>query len=227
MKENGCVLLDARALFTETLLVKAAFFPLADKSYRAMAQMKKLQPEMMKLRERYEDDKVRMNQELMALYKKEKVNPISGCLPIVIQIPVFFALYKVLFVTIEMRHAPFYGWIHDLSAPDPTTLFNLFGLIPWTPPAFLMIGVWPIVMGITMFLQMQLNPAPTDPTQQAVFKFMPLIFIFTMSQLMIAHRIQILPVIRIITQSVLIILHSQARGTMPMLIDPIHPMPIA
>jgi YidC/Oxa1 family membrane protein insertase len=143
-----------------------------------MAQMKKLQPEMMKLRERYEDDKVRMNQELMALYKKEKVNPVSGCLPIVIQIPVFFALYKVLFVTIEMRHAPFFGWIQDLSAPDPTSIFNLFGLLPFTPPQMLMIGIWPLIMGFTMWLQTKLNPQPTDPIQAKVMQFLPLMFIF-------------------------------------------------
>jgi YidC/Oxa1 family membrane protein insertase len=166
------------AILVLTLVVKAFFFPLADKSYRAMAQMKKLQPEMMKLRERYEDDKVRMNQELMALYKKEKVNPVSGCLPIVIQIPVFFALYKVLFVTIEMRHAPFFGWIQDLSAPDPTSIFNLFGLLPFTPPQMLMIGIWPLIMGFTMWLQTKLNPQPTDPIQAKVMQFLPLMFIF-------------------------------------------------
>ena len=166
------------AILVLTLLVKALFFPLADRSYRAMAQMKKLQPEMVKLRERFGDDKVRMNQELMALYKKEKVNPVSGCLPILLQIPVFFSLYKVLFVTIEMRHAPFFGWIHDLSAPDPTTLFNLFGLLPFTPPQMLMIGVWPLIMGFTMWLQTKLNPQPTDPIQAKVMQFLPLMFIF-------------------------------------------------
>jgi YidC/Oxa1 family membrane protein insertase len=166
------------AILVLTLLVKALFFPLADKSYRAMAQMKKLQPQMMKLREQFEDDKVRMNQELMALYKKEKVNPVSGCLPIVIQIPVFFALYKVLFVTIEMRHAPFFGWIQDLSAPDPTSVFNLFGLLPFTPPQMLMIGIWPLIMGFTMWLQTKLNPQPTDPVQAKVMQFLPVMFIF-------------------------------------------------
>lgn len=166
------------AILILTLVVKAFFFPLADKSYRSMAQMKKLQPEMMKLKERFGDDKVRMNQELMALYKKEKVNPISGCLPIVIQIPVFFALYKVLFVTIEMRHAPFFGWIRDLSAPDPTSIFNLFGLLPFTPPQMLMIGVWPLIMGLTMWLQMKLNPQPTDPIQAKVMQFLPVMFTF-------------------------------------------------
>jgi YidC/Oxa1 family membrane protein insertase len=166
------------AILILTLLVKAAFFPLADKSYRSMAQMKKLQPKMTELREKYGEDKVRMNQELMNLYKTEKVNPVSGCLPIVIQIPVFFSLYKVLFVTIEMRHAPFFGWIHDLSAPDPTSFANLFGLLPFSPPHALMIGVWPLIMGLTMFLQTKLNPQPTDPTQAKVMQFLPLMFIF-------------------------------------------------
>ena len=166
------------AILLLTLLVKILFFPLANKSYRAMSQMKKLQPEMMALRERYGDDKMKMNQELMALYKREKVNPMSGCLPIIVQIPVFFALYKVLFVNIEMRHAPFFGWIQDLSAPDPTTIFNLFGLIPWDPPHFLMIGVWPLLMGITMFLQTKLNPQPADPVQAKVMLFLPVMFTF-------------------------------------------------
>ncbi|MEM7022632.1 MAG: membrane protein insertase YidC, partial [Pseudomonadota bacterium] len=148
------------AILLLTLHVKIIFYPLANKSYRAMSKMKKLQPEMMRLREQYGDDKMRMNQELMALYKKEKANPMSGCLPILVQIPVFFALYKVLFVSIEMRHAPFFGWIQDLSAPDPTSIFNLFGLLPFDPPSFLMIGVWPLLMGATMFLQQKLNPQP-------------------------------------------------------------------
>src|SRR5438552_4516961 len=136
-----------------------------------MAKMKALQPQMQGVRERYPDDKVKQQQEMMELYKKEKINPLAGCLPIVIQIPVFFSLYKVLFITIEMRHAPFFGWIKDLSAPDPTTVFNLFGLIPWDPSQvpfighFLLLGVWPVIMGVTMWLQMQLNPAPPDPTQ--------------------------------------------------------------
>jgi YidC/Oxa1 family membrane protein insertase len=166
------------AILLLTLLVKLLFFPLANKSYRAMSKMKKLQPEMMRLREQYGDDKMRMNQELMALYKKEKVNPMSGCLPVVVQIPVFFALYKVLFVSIEMRHAPFFGWIRDLSAPDPTSIFNLFGLAPWDPPAFLMIGIWPLVMGATMLLQTKLNPQPADPVQAKVMMLLPLMFIF-------------------------------------------------
>ncbi len=166
------------AILILTLIVKALFFPLANKSYKAMSQMKKLQPEMMKLRERYGDDRAKMNQELMALYKREKVNPVSGCLPILVQIPVFFALYKVLFVSIEMRHAPFYGWIQDLSAPDPTTIFNFFGLLPFDPPSFLMIGVWPLLMGVTMFLQTKLNPQPADPMQARIMLLLPLMFIF-------------------------------------------------
>jgi len=165
-----------------TVLIKLCFFPLANKSYVAMSKMKKLQPEITKLRERYGEDKVKLNQEMMALYKKEKANPAAGCLPILVQIPVFFALYKVLFVTIEMRHAPFFGWIQDLSAPDPTTLFNLFGLIPYTPPDFLMIGVWPIIMGISMFLQQKLNPQPPDPIQAKIFLFMPLFFTFLLAR---------------------------------------------
>ena len=170
------------AILLLTVAIKLLFFPLANKSYRSMAKMRKLQPEMTKLRERFGDDRMRLNQEMMTLYKREKVNPASGCLPIVIQIPVFFSLYKVLFVTIEMRHAPFFGWIRDLSAPDPTTLFNLFGLIPWTPPQFLMIGAWPLIMGITMFLQQRLNPQPPDPIQAKVFMALPVVFTF-----MLAH----------------------------------------
>ncbi len=170
------------AILLLTVGIKLAFFPLANKSYRAMGKMRKLQPEMARLRERFGDDRMRLNQEMMALYKKEKVNPASGCLPILIQIPVFFALYKVLFVTIEMRHAPFYGWIQDLSAPDPTSLFNLFGAIPWTPPQFLMIGAWPLIMGVTMFLQQKLNPQPPDPIQAKVFMALPVVFTF-----MLAH----------------------------------------
>ena len=169
------------AILVFTVIVKLAFFPLANKSYHAMAKMKKLQPKMMELRDRFGEDKVRLNQEMMALYKREKVSPVSGCLPILIQIPVFFALYKVLFVTIEMRHAPFFGWIHDLSAPDPTTIFNLFGLIPWQPPHILMLGLWPIIMGITMYLQQKLNPAPPDPIQQKIFQFLPVVFTFMLA----------------------------------------------
>ena len=161
---------------------KLAFFPLANKSYVAMSKMKKLQPEMLKLRERFGDDKARLNQEMMALYKKENANPASGCLPILLQIPVFISLYIVLFVTIEMRHAPFFGWIQDLSAPDPTTVFNLFGVIPWTPPEFLMIGIWPLIMGITMFLQQKLTPQPTDPVHAKIFLFLPIMFTFLLAR---------------------------------------------
>lgn len=164
-----------------TVAIKILFFPLANKSYVSMSKMKKLQPQMVKLRERFSEDKVKLNQEMMALYKKEKVNPASGCLPILLQIPVFFALYKVLFVTIEMRHAPFFGWIQDLSAPDPTTIFNLFGLIPFTPPDFLMIGIWPLIMGISMFIQQRLNPQPADPIQAKIFLFMPILFTFLLA----------------------------------------------
>ncbi len=164
-----------------TVCVKIVFFPLANKSYKSMSKMKALQPEIEKLRERFPDDRAAMNQEMMKLYKTQKVNPASGCLPIVVQIPVFFALYKVLYVSIEMRHAPFFGWVKDLSAPDPTTLFNLFGLIPFTPPDFLMIGVWPLAMGISMFLQQKLNPQPADPIQAKIFLFMPLFFTFLLA----------------------------------------------
>ncbi|MFN3625513.1 MAG: membrane protein insertase YidC [Hyphomicrobium sp.] len=164
-----------------TVLVRLAFFPLANKQYGAMAKMKKLQPQMEQLRERYKDDKVKQQQELMELYKREKVNPVAGCLPILLQIPVFFALYKVLYITIDMRHAPFFGWIKDLSAPDPTSLFNLFGLLPFAVPEFLHIGVWPLIMGITMWLQMQLNPQQPDPVQQQIFNWMPVIFTFLLA----------------------------------------------
>jgi YidC/Oxa1 family membrane protein insertase len=149
--------------------------------------MKALQPQMQTVRERFPDDKVKQQQEMMELYKKEKINPLAGCLPIVIQIPVFFSLYKVLFITIEMRHAPFFGWIKDLSAPDPTTVFNLFGLIPWDPShlpvlgSFLMLGAWPLVMGVTMWLQMKLNPAPPDPTQKMMMDWMPVVFTFMLA----------------------------------------------
>ncbi len=169
------------AILVVTVLIKLAFFPLANRSYKSMAGMKKVQPEMMKIRDRYKDDKVKQQQAMMELYKREKINPLSGCLPILLQIPVFFALYKVLFVTIEMRHAPFIGWIKDLSAPDPTSLFNLFGLIPWDPPSFLLIGVWPLAMGISMFMQMRLNPPPPDPTQAMIFNWMPLLFTFLLA----------------------------------------------
>jgi YidC/Oxa1 family membrane protein insertase len=175
------------AILIVTVLIKIVFFPLANKSYASMAKMKAVQPQMVALRERYPDDKAKQQQELMALYKKEKINPLAGCLPIVVQIPVFFSLYKVLFVTIEMRHAPFFGWIRDLSAPDPTNLFNLFGLLPFDPtliPAigpFLHLGVWPLIMGVTMWAQMKLNPAPPDPTQKMIFDWMPVIFTFMLA----------------------------------------------
>ena len=164
-----------------TVLIKLVFYPLANKSYVAMSKMKKLQPEMEKLRERYADDKLKQQQEIMELYKKEQVNPLAGCLPVLVQIPVFFALYKVLFVTIEMRHAPFFGWIDDLSAPDPTSIFNLFGLIPWDPPTLLMIGIWPLIMGFTMFVQQRMNPLPADPIQAQIFTWMPVIFTFMLA----------------------------------------------
>ncbi len=162
------------AIIAITICIRLAFFPLANFSFRSMAKMKALTPEMTRLKELYKDDKMKLQQAMMALYKKEKVNPMSGCLPILVQIPVFFALYKVLFVTIEMRHMPFYGWIQDLSERDPTSLFNLFGLLPYDVPSFLMIGAWPIAMGISMFVQMKLNPAPTDPMQAKIFMFFPL-----------------------------------------------------
>jgi YidC/Oxa1 family membrane protein insertase len=175
------------AILIVTVIIKVIFFPLANKSYASMAKMKTLQPKMQALRERYPDDKVKQQQELMELYKSEKINPIAGCLPILIQVPVFFSLYKVLFVTIEMRHAPFYGWIKDLSAPDPTTVFNLFGLIPWDPShvpilgAYMMVGAWPLIMGVTMWAQMKLNPPPPDPAQKMIFDWMPVIFTFMLA----------------------------------------------
>ncbi len=178
------------AILIVTVLIKLVFFPLANKSYTSMAKMKAVQPQMAMIKERYADDRVKQQQAMMELYKKEQINPVSGCLPMIIQIPVFFALYDVLYTTIEMRHAPFYGWIHDLSAPDPTNIFTLFGLVSWHPEAilgayiggFLHIGAWAVVMGITMWVQMKLNPAPPDPTQQMIFNWMPLIFTF-----MLAH----------------------------------------
>jgi len=175
------------AILIVTVLIKIAFFPLANKSYASMAKMKAVQPQMQALRERYADDKAKQQQELMELYKREKINPLAGCLPIAIQIPVFFSLYKVLFVTIEMRHAPFFGWIHDLSAQDPTNVFNLFGLLPVDPTLlpvighFLHLGAWPLIMGVTMWAQMKLNPAPPDPTQAVIFNWMPLIFTFMLA----------------------------------------------
>jgi YidC/Oxa1 family membrane protein insertase len=161
------------AIIAVTVCIRLAFFPLANFSFKSMGKMKLLAPEMARLKEIHKDDKMKLQQSMMALYKKEKVNPMSGCLPILVQIPVFFALYKVLFVTIEMRHMPFYGWIHDLSDRDPTSLFNVFGLLPWDPPSFLLIGAWPIIMGITMFIQQKLNPTPPDPIQAKIFMFFP------------------------------------------------------
>jgi len=175
------------AILILVVIIKIVFFPLANKSYRSMAKLRNLQPEMVKLRERFGDDKQRLNQEMMALYKRSGANPASGCLPILIQIPVFFALYKVLFVTIEMRHAPFIGWIEDLSAKDPTAITNLFGLLPWGVPElgpleFFNIGILPIVMGFTMYAQQLLNPQPADPMQARIFKLMPVFFTFILAQ---------------------------------------------
>lgn len=169
------------AILATTVIVKAIFFPLANKSYVSMANMKKVQPKMLEIREKYADDKMKQQQAMMELYKTEKINPLAGCWPILIQIPVFFALYKVLYITIEMRHAPFFGWIQDLAAPDPTSVFNLFGLLPFEVPAFLLIGVWPLIMGVTMFLQMRMNPTPPDPTQAMIFNWMPVIFTFMLA----------------------------------------------
>ena len=162
------------AIIAITICIRLAFFPLANFSFRSMAKMKALQPEMVRLKELHKDDKMKLQQSMMALYKKEKVNPMSGCLPILVQIPVFFALYKVLFVTIEMRQMPFYGWIHDLSERDPTSIFNIFGLLPYDVPSFLVIGAWPVAMGVSMWVQQKLNPAPTDPMQAKIFAFFPL-----------------------------------------------------
>ncbi|WP_425906978.1 membrane protein insertase YidC [Nitrobacter sp. TKz-YC02] len=175
------------AILVVTVLVKLIFFPLANKSYASMAKMKAVQPQINALKERFPDDKMKLQQEMMEIYKKEKINPISGCLPVLLQIPVFFSLYKVLFVTIEMRHAPFFSWIKDLSAPDPTHIFNLFGLLPYDPSVvpllgpYLALGAWPIIMGITMWFQMKLNPTPPDPTQKIIFDWMPVIFTFMLA----------------------------------------------
>jgi YidC/Oxa1 family membrane protein insertase len=172
------------AILIVTVLVKAVFFPLANRSYLSMAKMKAAQPEMTAIRDRFKDDKQKQQQELMELYRREKINPVAGCLPVVVQIPVFFALYKVIFITLEMRHAPFFGWIHDLSAPDPTNIFNLFGLLPFDPTHlpmighYLAIGIWPLIMGFSMFVQMKMNPEPTDPVQKQMFTWMPVLFTF-------------------------------------------------
>ncbi|HXL70677.1 MAG TPA: membrane protein insertase YidC, partial [Rhizomicrobium sp.] len=170
------------AILMLTVVVKLLFFPLANASFKSMSKMKKVQPHMEEIRKVHKEDPQRQQKEIMELYKREKVNPVAGCVPMLIQIPVFFSLYKVLYVSIEMRQAPFYGWIHDLSAPDPTSILNLFGLLPyhiplWVP-AYLSIGIWPILMGFTQFVQTKLNPAPTDPVQAKMFTFMPLIFTF-------------------------------------------------
>ena len=162
------------AIIAVTICIRLIFFPLANFSFKSMGKMKLLQPEMTRLKELHKNDKMKLQQEMMALYKREGVNPMSGCLPILVQIPVFFALYKVLFVTIEMRHMPFYGWIHDLSDRDPTSLFNLFGLLPYDVPSFLVIGAWPVAMGVSMYIQQKLNPAPPDPVQAKIFMFFPL-----------------------------------------------------
>ncbi len=181
---NGLLGNFGLAIIAFTILVRLVLFPLANKSYRSMGKMRELAPKIQQLRESAGDDRAKMNQEMMALYKKEKVNPAAGCLPILLQIPVFFALYKVLYVSIEMRHAPFYGWISDLSAIDPTSLFNLFGLLPYSVdflPSFLSIGLWPVLMGITMSLQMRLNPPPPDPIQAKIFQYMPIFFTFLLA----------------------------------------------
>jgi YidC/Oxa1 family membrane protein insertase len=175
------------AILITTVIVKAIFFPLANMSYASMARMKVVQPKMQELKEKFGDDREKMQKAMMDLYREEKINPVAGCWPMLIQIPVFFALYKVLYVTIEMRHAPFFGWIQDLSAPDPSHVFNLFGLLPYDPAAvpmigtFLAIGIWPLIMGLTMFLQMRMNPAPPDPTQAMIFNWMPLVFMFMLA----------------------------------------------
>jgi YidC/Oxa1 family membrane protein insertase len=172
------------AILIVTVIVKLVFFPLANRSYLSMAKMKAVQPEMLQIRERYANDKQKQQLEMMELYKREKINPVAGCLPVIVQIPVFFALYKVIFITLEIRHAPFFGWIKDLSAADPTNLFNLFGLLPFDPTLipmigpFLAIGIWPLLMGISMFVQMKMNPEPTDPIQKQMFAWMPVIFTF-------------------------------------------------
>ncbi|MET0269086.1 MAG: membrane protein insertase YidC [Sphingomonas sp.] len=169
------------AIILLTCLVRGLMFPVAQKQFKSMAAMRVLQPKMKALQERYKDDKAKLQQEMLALYQKEKVNPVAGCLPILLQIPIFYALYKVLMLTIEMRHQPFALWIKDLSAPDPMTPVNLFGLLPFAPPSFIAIGVLPILLGITMYLQFKLNPAPADPVQQQVFSIMPWIFMFIMA----------------------------------------------
>ncbi|MEP6826861.1 MAG: membrane protein insertase YidC [Aestuariivirga sp.] len=178
---NGIVGNFGVSILIVTVAVKAVLFPLANKSYASMSKMKNLKPQMDLIKEKYPDDKTKQQQETMELYKREKVNPMAGCLPIFIQIPVFFSLYKVIYTTIELRQAPFFGWIHDLSVSDPTSIFNLFGLIPWHPPMAMMIGFWPLLMGITMWVQMRLNPTPPDPVQAQMFNWMPVIFTYSMA----------------------------------------------
>jgi YidC/Oxa1 family membrane protein insertase len=169
------------AILLTTIIVKLLFFPIASKQYASMANMKKVQPKIEELKAKFGEDRQGLQQAMMELYKTEKINPIAGCWPVLLQVPVFFSLYKVIYVTIEMRHAPFFGWIQDLSAHDPTSLFNLFGLLPYSVPQFLMIGVWPLIMGITMFVQMRMNPTPPDPTQAMIFTWMPVMFTFMLS----------------------------------------------
>ncbi|ENN90994.1 membrane protein insertase YidC [Bartonella schoenbuchensis] len=169
------------AILLVTVLLKVLLFPLANKSYKSMARMKLVQPMMQEIKEKYADDRVKQQQAVIALYKTQKINPLAGCWPMLVQFPIFFALYKVLYITIEMRHAPFFGWIQDLAAPDPTSIFNLFGLLPYEVPTFLILGAWPLIMGITMFLQMQMNPTPPDPTQAMIFTWMPVIFTFMLA----------------------------------------------
>lgn len=169
------------AILLTTIVVKLLFFPLASKQYASMANMKRMQPKMEELKAKHGDDRMALQQAMMQLYKDEKINPVAGCWPVLLQIPVFFALYKVIYVTIEMRHAPFFGWIQDLSAPDPTSFINLFGLLPFDSPTFLHLGIWPIIMGITMFVQMRMNPTPPDPTQAMIFNWMPLLFTFMLA----------------------------------------------
>ncbi|MBB4076884.1 YidC/Oxa1 family membrane protein insertase [Bartonella fuyuanensis] len=169
------------AILLVTVLLKTLLFPLANKSYKSMARMKLIQPRLLEIKEKYPDDRIKQQHAIIELYKTEKINPLAGCWPMLVQFPIFFALYKVLYITIEMRHAPFFGWIQDLAAPDPTSLFNLFGLLPYTTPTFLMIGAWPLIMGITMFLQMRMNPAPQDQTQAMIFTWMPIIFTFMLA----------------------------------------------
>ncbi|MBY3485905.1 membrane protein insertase YidC [Rhizobium laguerreae] len=169
------------AILCTTIVVKLLFFPLASKQYASMANMKRMQPKMEELKAKFGDDRMGLQQAMMQLYKEEKINPIAGCWPVALQIPIFFSLYKVIYITIEMRHAPFFGWIKDLSAPDPTTIVNLFGLLPFEGPALLHLGVWPLIMGITMFVQMRMNPTPPDPTQAMIFNWMPLVFMFMLA----------------------------------------------